>query len=65
MTEYQDKQIVKELGVDTWSFIQDVEDCKVYQADDNNSTLFAIGKNDDYVSFEVYPNEDNDSFYIY
>jgi len=65
MNEYQDIKVTKTLGVSSWSFIQEVDDCKVYQADDAESTLFAVGIDTNYISFEVYPDEATDSFYIY
>ena len=69
MTEYQDKQAVRNLGTDEWFFIgyeedetEDTAKMRIYQT--NAGDMFAVGIDDDYISFEVVMDDDG-QFLVY
>ena len=69
MTEFQDKQAVKNLGTDEWFFIgyeedktEDTATMKIYQT--NAGDMFAVAIHRDYISFEVVTDDDGE-FLVY
>ena len=62
MTERQDIAIAKRLKTSFWNYLGEIENWKIYETCE--CILFAVSKNSEKVSFDVYFDEDEE-FIVY